>query len=144
MNLKQFKEIWEKLLSTVFYHTIPCDLYIIYITLHCNCQLKISTFYVIFRYNVYMDYTDFWIRTNSLIKQLNKTQRGLSVECGFTERRIETLSSNCRSPDVIESVKIAKALNTTVEYLVTGETENQSEKELTELKAKLADLIMFK
>lgn len=84
------------------------------------------------------------MRTNTLIKLLNKTQRGLALECGFTERRIETLSSNSRSPDVIEAVKIAKALNTTVEYLVTGEEENKAEKELTELKAKLADLIMFK
>ena len=71
-----------------------------------------------------MDYTEFWLRTNSLIKALNKTQRGLALECGFTERRIETLSSNNRSPDVIEAVKIAKALNTTVEYLVTGEQES--------------------
>lgn len=91
-----------------------------------------------------MNFSDFWLRTNTLIKLLNKTQRGLALECGFTERRIETLSSNSRSPDVIEAVKIAKALNTTVEYLVTGEEENKAEKELTELKAKLAELIMFK
>ena len=91
-----------------------------------------------------MDYTDFWKRTNSLIKLQNKTQRGLALECGFTERRIEALSSNSRSPDVIEAVKIAQALNTTVEYLVTGKDDNTAAKELTELKAKLADLIMFK
>jgi transcriptional regulator with XRE-family HTH domain len=91
-----------------------------------------------------MNFSDFWLRTNTLIKHLNKTQRGLALECGFTERRIETLSSNNRSPDVIEAVKIAKALNTTVEYLVTGENNNQAAQELTELKAKLADLIMFK
>ena len=30
------------------------------------------------------------------------------------------------------------------EYLVTGKDENNAAKELTELKAKLADLIMFK
>ena len=41
-----------------------------------------------------MNYTEFWLRTNTLIKLLNKTQRGLALECGFTERRIETLSSN--------------------------------------------------
>jgi transcriptional regulator with XRE-family HTH domain len=91
-----------------------------------------------------MNFSDFWLRTNTLIKHLNKTQRGLALECGFTERRIETLSSNDRSPDVIEAVKIAKALDTTVEYLVTGENNNQAAQELTELKAKLADLIMFK
>lgn len=71
-----------------------------------------------------MEYTDFWERTNTLIKHLNKTQRGLALECGFTERRIETLSSNNRSPDIIEVVKIAKALNTSVEYLVTGKSQN--------------------
>ena len=91
-----------------------------------------------------MDYTDFWKRTNSLIKLSNKTQRSLALECGFTERRIETLSSNNRSPDIIEAVKIAQALNTTVEFLVTGQDANKAAKELTELKAKLADLIMFK
>ena len=31
---------------------------------------------------------EFWIRTNTLIKLLNKTQRGLALECGFSERRI--------------------------------------------------------
>lgn len=67
-----------------------------------------------------MQYTEFWDRTNKLIKSLNKTQRGLALECGLTERRIETLSSNNRSPDVVEAVKIAAALHTTVEYLVTG------------------------
>lgn len=87
---------------------------------------------------------EFWIRTNTLIKLLNKTQRGLALECGFSERRIENQCSNDRIPDAIEAVKIAKALNTTVEFLVTGTEENQAEKELTELKAKLADLIMFK
>lgn len=91
-----------------------------------------------------MDYSDFWLRTNTLIKLLNKTQRGLALECGFSERRIESLSSNNRSPDVIEAVKIAQALNTTVEYLVTGENENTAEKQLKELKMKLAELLMFK
>ena len=38
--------------------------------------------------------SDFWIRTNALIKQQNKTQRGLSIECGFSDRKIENQSSN--------------------------------------------------
>ena len=88
--------------------------------------------------------SEFWLRTNTLIKLLNKTQRSLALECGFSERKIENQSSNDRIPDAIEAVKIAKALNTTVEYLVTGENDNAAERELTELKAKLADLIMFK
>lgn len=91
-----------------------------------------------------MHMIDFWIRTNALIKQQNKTQRGLSIECGFSDRKIENQSSNDRIPDAVEAVAIAKALNTSVEYLVTGQDENAAAKELTELKAKLAELIMFK
>ena len=74
-----------------------------------------------------MNYTDFWKRTNELIKLQSKTQRGLALECGFTERRIETLSSNNRSPDVIEAVKIAEALNTSVEFLVSGKEPDSSQ-----------------
>lgn len=87
---------------------------------------------------------DFWIRTNALIKAQNKTQRGIALECGFSERKIENQSTNDRIPDAVEAVKIAHALNTTVEYLVTGEEENKAELELQELKAKLADLLLFK
>lgn len=68
-----------------------------------------------------MNYKDFWDRVNNLIHLSHKTQRGLALECGFTERRIESLSSASRSPDVIEAVLIAEQLGTTVEYLVTGE-----------------------
>lgn len=80
---------------------------------------------------------NFWFNVNFLIKSQNKTQRSLALECGFTERRIENLSSNNRSPDVIEAVKIAKALNTTVEYLVTGEKYELSEIEKKKLKDEL-------
>lgn len=88
--------------------------------------------------------SEFWTRTNALIKAQNKTQRGIALECGFSERKLENQSTNDRIPDAIEAVKIAHALNTTVEYLVTGEEANKAEQELIELKAKLADLIMFK
>ena len=80
-----------------------------------------------------MKYIDFWIRTNALIKQQNKTQSSLSLECGFTERRINSLSASNRSPNVDEAVKIAEALNTTVEYLVTG--KNTLPKDETKIKA---------
>lgn len=88
-----------------------------------------------------MDFKDFWTNTNNLIKSQGKTQKTLSIECGFSERRIENLSTNNRSPDVIEAVKIATALNTSVEFLVTGKEENPAAKELKELKEKLAALI---
>lgn len=86
----------------------------------------------------------FWNNVKELLDIKNLTQKELSAKTGIN---LGTLKNQiCREviPDAIEAVKIAKALNTTVEYLVTGEEENKAEKELTELKAKLADLIMFK
>ncbi|MBO7695648.1 MAG: helix-turn-helix transcriptional regulator [Methanobrevibacter sp.] len=86
----------------------------------------------------------FWNNVKNLLDISNLTQKELSA---LTDINLGTLKNQiCRNviPDAIEAVKIAKALNTTVEFLVTGTEENQAEKELTELKAKLADLIMFK
>ena len=71
-----------------------------------------------------MDAVSFWERTNCLIKSGKTTQRALSKECGFTERRIETLVSTGRLPDVIEAHRIAQALGVTVEYLVCGNNPN--------------------
>jgi hypothetical protein len=66
------------------------------------------------------DIKRFWERANARIKELKTTQRVVSLNCGFTERRIESLVSLNRLPDAIEAVKIAQALETSVEYLVTG------------------------
>lgn len=82
----------------------------------------------------------FWTRVNKLIKDNKKTQKTLSVECGFSARRIESLSANNRSPDVKEAVKIAQALNTTVEYLVTGEVSANIPKDLKEALNKILSL----
>ena len=63
----------------------------------------------------------FWTRTKMLIKSHETTQRKLALDCGLQERVIENQSMNNRIPKADEAVKIARALNTTVEYLVTGE-----------------------
>lgn len=60
----------------------------------------------------------------------------MSIECGFSERRIQNLSASSRLPDAEEAFKIAKALGTSVEFLVTGEESRQDVRELQELKAK--------
>ena len=86
----------------------------------------------------------FWNNVKELLDIQNLTQKELSAKTGIN---LGTLKNQiCREviPDAVEAVAIAKALNTTVEYLVTGENNNQAAQELTELKAKLADLIMFK
>jgi transcriptional regulator with XRE-family HTH domain len=68
-----------------------------------------------------VDIKELWNRANTLLKQKGYTQRSLALKCGFTERRIESLSTDGRQPSTDESVKIAAALGTTVEYLVTGD-----------------------
>lgn len=81
----------------------------------------------------------FWERLNSLIKKSNTTQNALSVQCGLNPRRLQNLSSGQRLPDCMEAVKIAKSLNTSVEYLVTGELNN-TEQKLSEIKNQLLNL----
>lgn len=65
---------------------------------------------------------ELWERINALIKEKNTTQTALSVDCGFNPRRIQNLSGGNRLPDAIEITRIAEALGTTVEYLVTGQS----------------------
>ena len=72
------------------------------------------------------------------------TQKELSERTDISVNTIRGWFSKDLVPDVFNAVKVAKALNTSVEYLVTGIDENKAAKELTELKAKLAELIMFK
>jgi transcriptional regulator with XRE-family HTH domain len=75
-----------------------------------------------------MDIHSFWERVNTFIKERKTTQRAISAQCGFTERRVETLVSTERPPDVLEAAKIAAALSTTVEYLVSGAEPDASRK----------------
>ena len=65
--------------------------------------------------------TQFWQKGNNLIKSQNKTQQGVSIDCGFNPRRIQNLSSTNRLPDVIEAKKIADALGVPLESLVSDE-----------------------
>jgi len=44
-------------------------------------------------------------------------------------------------PDAIEAYKIAQALNTTVEYLVTGEDTSPYKQELDKLKAAIIPVL---
>ena len=86
----------------------------------------------------------FWDNVKELLDFKNLTQKELSAITGIN---LGTLKNQiCRNviPDAISAVKIAQALDTTVEYLVTGENNNEAAKQLTELKAKLADLLLLK
>ena len=83
---------------------------------------------------------DFWNNVKALLKAQNKTQRMFSCECGFAERRIENLITTNRSPDIIEAFKIAKALNTSVEFLVTGEDQYKCKDELSQFKKSILEI----
>ena len=72
------------------------------------------------------------------------TQKELAEKTGISVNTIRGWFSKDLVPDVFNAVKIAQALNLSVEYLVTGQNDNKAAKELAELKLKLADLIMFK
>jgi len=85
---------------------------------------------------------DFFERVKFLVKtKTSFTLRGfiealgINYETYYSGRRLSNL------PRADEAVKIAQALNTTVEYLVTGEDSNPAEIELKELKEKLKNLL---
>lgn len=80
---------------------------------------------------------EFWNRLNLLIKEHKYTQTSLALLCNFNTRRIQNLSSGNRYPDLYEAVQIAKALNTSVEYLVLGDTEQPT----TDTRTKLLNII---
>lgn len=65
---------------------------------------------------------DFWDRVKILIESVNTTWRWLAISI---LKKSETTISGWRSTKVLpradDAVKIASALNTTVEFLVTGE-----------------------
>lgn len=80
---------------------------------------------------------EIWERINLLIKEKNTTQNAVSVDCGFNPRRIQNLSAGNRLPDAIEITKIAQALGTSVEYLVTGSDNSPSMEENAQLKDRI-------
>ena len=87
---------------------------------------------------------DFLENLKSELKYQDLTQKELAQKSGISINTIRGWFSKNLAPDVFNAFKVAKALNVSVEYLVTGKDENEAAKQLTELKAKLAELIMFK
>lgn len=88
-----------------------------------------------------MDAVSFWNRVKQLIKSNNTTQRGLSETIGLGARALEIKIGRKSAPDVFEAYKIAQALNTTVEYLVTGEDSSPYKQELDKLKAAIIPVL---
>lgn len=80
---------------------------------------------------------EYWQRTKSLIKSQNLTQEKLCKLCNISLATFVSWIHNERLPDLESAVKIASALNTSVEFLVTGNETDSAAKELKDLKEKL-------
>jgi len=81
---------------------------------------------------------DFWQRVKELIKSQKTTQEWVANTAGVSFSNFKQQIFHNRMPIADEAVAIAKALNTTVEYLVTGK-ETDSTAELSELKKKVLE-----
>ena len=62
----------------------------------------------------------FWDNVKEKLKTNNLSLKNLSDTTELNYRTLQNQIGRNITPDAITSVKIAKALNTTVEYLVTG------------------------
>jgi len=88
-----------------------------------------------------MDGATFWRNVNKLIKSQNTTQEAIAKTCAINFGTFKNRSSKKIVPDAIEAYKIAQALNTTVEYLVTGEDTSPYKQELDKLKAAIIPVL---
>lgn len=75
----------------------------------------------------------FWNRVKELLKEQNKTQIELCEFCGLNLHAFRNKIALGTNPNVIDAYKIAKYLNTSVEYLVTGKETNEYKKMYEEL-----------
>jgi transcriptional regulator with XRE-family HTH domain len=71
----------------------------------------------------YMDTNadSFWKRVNNRIKTQKTKQEAVAEQCGINYQTLRGWVTNHRFPGGDEIYRIAQALNTTVEYLVSGE-----------------------
>jgi transcriptional regulator with XRE-family HTH domain len=67
------------------------------------------------------DVVSFWKRVNSHIKSRKTKQEALASECNISYQTFRGWITNKRYPSTPETYRIAQALHTSVEYLVTGE-----------------------
>lgn len=79
----------------------------------------------------------FWERVKELIKRNSTTQERLASQCDVSLGMVKSWIFNKRLPDAAQAVRIAKALQTSVEYLVTGEETNPLALENAMLKEKI-------
>lgn len=82
----------------------------------------------------------FWSSVRQLLAERKILQRDFAEQIGYNVSRLKNQMTRNISPDVDTAVKIAKALNTSVEYLVTGEEPDQYKAELEQFKKRILEL----
>ena len=68
-----------------------------------------------------IDASSFWRRVNSLIKARKTKQEAIAKECNIPYPTFRGMVTRKTFPGGDETYRIAQALGTTVEYLITGE-----------------------
>lgn len=63
---------------------------------------------------------DFWLRVKDKLDYQDSTQRELAVKINESYNTLQSWINRDRLPNADQAVKIAYALNTSVEFLVTG------------------------
>lgn len=84
---------------------------------------------------------DFWIRTNTLIKEKKLTQEQLCKECGIVLSTYKGWVMRGIYPNARQVVDMAKMLETTPEYLVYGEVTDSFESKYKELKESIQKVL---
>ena len=84
------------------------------------------------------NYEEFYERIKQIAKTQNKNVRAVVEECGINYDSYNSYKRYGNLPRADEAVRIAEALNTTVEYLVTG-NQSDSAAALNELKKKFLE-----
>ena len=75
----------------------------------------------------------FWLRVNQLLKKNKTTQKELADFIGISRRTLETWFYRGTIPYIHEGYLIAKFLNVSVYYLITGK-EEKNQKEINDIR----------
>ena len=79
-------------------------------------------------------------RLERLLKKNNLQKKDIAEKCGISQNGISTWKVTGTIPRADIAVKIAKCLNVTTEYLVTGELSELDDKQKNELAYQVASL----
>ncbi len=84
---------------------------------------------------------EFWKRVKELLKSQKLTQEKLCKSCDISLATFSSWIHNERLPDLMSATRIADVLETSVEFLVTGQESDLAKKKTGELKKKIIEFV---